>query len=212
MRAYHPSRQRPFPTVPTVVGKLPINLLRTALYPGRQEQVGNAVEAWQTYMAGAPIPVMLPQRLAFQQWKTTPSGAHRYWAGSAQGLMALSEQYYRKSGVPTRVATRILAQPQAPYYPIAAAGMHYGGAYPGAGSARVGAAQPVLLRQLSRYPTHDVLAGQSHIAAPFPRPDHFIETLQANAARASYQKIQRRNAAEQNARYALVARRGVTGR
>ena len=208
MRAYHPTRRRPFPTVPTAVGKLPINLLRTALYPGRQEMVGNAIEAWQHYMAGAPEPTLLPQRLAFQQWKTNPSGRARPWWGAAQGIMALGDQYHRQSGVPTRIATHIPSR--ALTYPMAQAGAAHGGAYPGVmPRAWAQTPQPTLLRQLPRRPTADVLAGQRNVAAPFPQPDRFIETYQARAARAVYQKVQRRNAAEAGARLAVVARRNV---
>lgn len=206
MRAYHPQRQRPYPTVPTAVGRLPINLLRTALYPGRQQMVGNAIEAWQSYMAGAPQPVLLPQRMAFQQWKTTPSQLRKYWASSAGAYMALSDQFYRKSGVPTRVATKLQAgHHHPPYQPMYQAGLDHGGAR----MPVPGRAAPVLLRSLPLQPTRDVLAGNNHIAAPFPQADRFIETHQARAARAVWNKIQRRNAAEASARYAVVERRGV---
>lgn len=211
MRAYHRSKSRPFATRPIAVQRLPINLMRTAIYPGRPGVVGNAIEAWQHYMAGAPEPTLLPQRLAFQQWKTNPNAFNRPWWGSAQSVMALSQEYHRQSGVPTRVATRVAASgPHPPTFTHAQAGMRYGGAYPGAGSARIGEQpQPVLLRQLPPQPTFDILAGQTNVAAPFPRPDLFIQTHQANAARAVFQKIQRRNAAEAGARLAVVERRGV---
>ncbi len=209
MRAYHPSKRRPFPTIPVQAQRLPINLLRTDIYPGRPEVVGNAVEAWQRYMAGQPMPTLLPQRMAFQQWKTTPSNQRKWWASSAQSYMALSGQYYRKSGVPTRVATRILAgHGHPPYYPMYQAGAQLGGAYPGHGSAGIPDVERVLTRSMPRHPTADVLAGQRHVAAPFPRPEQFIETLQARTARAVYQKIQRRNQAEQGARTAIATREG----
>ena len=205
MRAYHQSKRRPYPTVPSAVGRLPINLLRTALYPGRQAVVGNAAQAWQRYMAGAPQPTILPQSLAFQQWKTTPSGRRKYWASSAMSYMALSNQFQGQSGVPTRVA-RKLAPPPA-HFPHAAAGMHYGGA---SMPMPVGPALPVLQRGIPPRPTQRILAGQTNIAAPFPRPDAFIETLQARAAQTAYHKIQRRNAAERGARVAVATREGMT--
>jgi len=207
MRAYHPPRRRPFPTVPTAVAKLPINLQRTALYPGRPRVVGNAVEAWQHYMAGQPQPTLLPQGFALSKWKTTPSGRRRWWLAGPMSYMAVSNEYYQKSGVPTRIATRLIQRHHHPaYFPQTAAGLRYGGAQM---PVPVGPAEPVLMRAMPRRLTADLLAGQTHIPAPFPRPGAFIETVQARSARAVKRKIDRRNAAEAGARAAVAARQGV---
>lgn len=206
MRAYHPPTRRPFPTIPHAVERLPINLLRDSLYPGRQQAVADAIIAWQGYMAGQPQPTLLPQRMAFQQWKTTASQQRKSWLSSAGSYMALSDQFYRQSGVPTRVARTIRAahEPQhPPYRPAYQQAQQYNR------MPSFGTADPVLLRALAPKPTTEILAGRSHVAAPFPDADRFIATYEANSARAVARKVRARNDAERGVRLAIATREGM---
>ncbi len=205
MRAYHPPKRRPFPVLPTAVQKLPINLRRTALYPGRPEMVGEAIGDWQGYMGGEPQPTVLPQRLAFQQWKTTPDGARRHWLSSTSSVMGLHNAYEQKSGIPVELFAQLRAQhePQhPPYFPHYMAGAAYGGAQLPEQSR---AAAPVLERVLPYPPTRAVLEGQLNVPAPFPNPDQFVEAVMVSRTRGAWERVQRRNAAEAGVRNQLDA-------
>lgn len=93
---------------PAAVSRLPIDLLRTGLYPKDQARVSAAMATYYRHMGGAPMPTRLPQSMAFQQWKTDPDGKRRAWDHSLQSWHALMQQY--DHGVPTRVA-RVLPPP-----------------------------------------------------------------------------------------------------
>jgi hypothetical protein len=205
MRAYHPPKRRPFPVVPTPIGRLPINLQRSALYPGREGMVGEAIQAWQTYMDGAPEPVILPQRLAFQQWKTTPDGARRHWLSSTSSLMAVYNGHAMKSGIPVELFNRLRAQHEKqhpPYFPHYAAGAAYGGA---SLPEQPQYAAPVLERELPTRPTRSIFVGEDNVPAPFPHPSMFVESVLANDARRAHERVARRNQAEAGVRSQLDA-------
>lgn len=205
MRAYHPPKRRPFPVVPTPIGKLPINLQRSALYPGREAMVGDAIAAWQTYMGGAPEPVLLPQRLAFQQWKTTPDGARRHWLSSTTSVMAVYNGHEQKSGIPVELFAAVKAQHERqhpPYFPHYAAGAAYGGA---ALPPQDEHAAPVLERVLPTPQTRAIFVGEDNVPAPFPHPSMFVESVMATSTRRAFEKVQRRNQAEAGVRTQLDA-------
>lgn len=93
---------------PPAIHNLPINLLRQSNYPRRPGLVREAITQYDERMAGAPKPMILPQRMAFQAWKTTPGQVQRTWDSSAQSFVALNRQFVH--GVPSRVV-RYMAEP-----------------------------------------------------------------------------------------------------
>ncbi len=103
-----PPYKRPKPnpfTPPMAIRRLPFNLKRDALYPRQPKRAAQAAQAYFRYMAGAPMPHYLPQRMAFQQWKTTPAQQRRDWLSSAESWGTLMQQYTH--GVPNRVARKV---------------------------------------------------------------------------------------------------------
>ena len=114
---YKRPKPRPF-VPPRAIRRLPLNLQRDALYPRDPARAGAAVQEYYRYMAGAPMPHLLPQRMAFQQNKTNPEGQRRDWLSSAESWSALVNKYTH--GVPNRVARRVTAMPTCDIYAAAA--------------------------------------------------------------------------------------------
>lgn len=115
---YKRSKPNPFAT-PRAIQRLPLNLQRNALYPRDPERAAAAVQEYRRYMDGATMPQLLPQRMAFQQWKTSPDMVRRDWLSSAESFTRLTQDY--DHGVPTRVARRVEGVPRYDIFDAAAA-------------------------------------------------------------------------------------------
>jgi hypothetical protein len=109
---YKRPKHQPF-VPPRALRRLPFNLKRDSLYPRQPARAAAAVEQYYRYMAGAQMPALLPQRMAFQQNKTDPEGRRRSWLSSAESWSALVNGF--SSGVPNRVARKM---PSYPHYTL----------------------------------------------------------------------------------------------
>ena len=65
--------------VPQEIARLPFNLKRTALYPRNPQLTAEAIMQFQRNMAGDALPAYMPQRMAFQMWKTYNGEPRPWW-------------------------------------------------------------------------------------------------------------------------------------
>lgn len=113
MRFYTSGGYDPF--APQQIRETPFDLLRSHLYPRDPALVRQAVDA---ELSGKPLPIAyLPQRMAFQKWKTPP-----YQVAWGQGAVSAIEA--------TALAPNMIRglQPDVPLMPMGMAGQMHGGA------------------------------------------------------------------------------------
>lgn len=92
--------------VPQEIARLPFNLKRTALYPRNPQLTAEAIMQFQRNMAGDALPAYMPQRMAFQMWKTY-NGEPRPWWVSARSWHDMASQFTH--GVPSRLVHKLPA-------------------------------------------------------------------------------------------------------
>ena len=110
--------------IPENLRRLPFDLRRDALVTRNPKQVAAAMEAYREHLQGGrPLAKLLPQRMAFQQWKTSPNQERRDWSSSAESFMAVQSRY--RAGVPRRLTERI--PPAEHVYPVRTAAQARGG-------------------------------------------------------------------------------------
>lgn len=100
--------------VPPQISRLPLSLLRTALVTRQPDAAARGVVAFQRDMADdRDPPPMLPQRMAFQQWKTNlqQDGLNR---GGFRDPLSSAESFSRVSGALDNLQPRI--KQRAPVY------------------------------------------------------------------------------------------------
>ena len=197
---FHRPKGRPFATTPLPIARLPFNLKRDHLYPGRPAVVGRAIQDWQRHMDGEPMPVLLPQRMGFQQWKTGPDQVRRPWWSSAMSFMGVQARY--QSGVPNRVAR--LSRPQPTYDNVTAAYAHGGGAL----YAPATEAPPVIVRSASPKQNAMLAMGKTYAERQVPI-QAFIAAEGVVRARNARNTFEKKRRALESVRRTVVLKRNV---
>ncbi len=107
--AYTRRKHLPF-SPPVGIRRLPFNLKRDSLVTRRPDLVQAAFAAYQRHMSeNVPMPVLMPQPMAMQQWKTDPDGHRKDWYSSAVSWHALVSGYTH--GVPNTLARKLPRYP-----------------------------------------------------------------------------------------------------
>lgn len=118
---------------PAEISRLPVSLLRTALVTRDPAATAQGIVEYRERMAAGDEwepPLVLPQRVMFQQWKSDlqTDGAsrpeHKDWLRSAESIAAGA----RASGVPNSTVQRVKPAPYT--YEQALAARQYGGQFP----------------------------------------------------------------------------------
>jgi len=120
MPGYRPNQQQHTSQLPAEITNLPLNLRRTSLVTRQPYKVASGVLAFMQRMAGAPVPLALPQSFLTQQWKKNAGGSTRggYKAPlqSAKGLVRAMQH----SVLPQSTVRRLESRPV--HLPIGEAG------------------------------------------------------------------------------------------
>ena len=191
MRAYRPAKPVPFRVSPAFT-QLPLDLLRDSLVTRNPALASAAAADYLRYVSGqAKKPTMLPQRMAFQQWKTAPDMLRRPWWQSAMSWHEMDKGFTH--GVPNRVARKIPPPPA--YYPIevAAAARGAGMLYP------EGDYVPVVARPVRQNRATATMMGRA-----MPPEQAYIEQTQAMQLQAHHRRALRTAETIRSARSALV--------
>lgn len=195
MRSYDPRKMIPYPVEPTALKRLSWNLRRTALATRNPPVRNQAVLDYFGFMGGQPMPTYLPQRMAFQQWKTDPDSVRRNWFSSTQAYLSMVNNF--KGGVPTRVA-RVLPKPLM-YHEALAAKMRGGAVLPPPPNY---APVPVILRRLHAQ-------SDSGLGVEEPPPGAFAHTAEAVTAARHLSRAAQKQRALAEALGAAAHKRGL---
>ncbi len=195
MRSYHRPKSHPFRAAFGFTA-LPLNLRRDSLITRNPELAAAAAAEYLRYMAGKPRPTLLPQRMAFQQWKTGPDTVRRPWWSSTMSWYEMQKGFTH--GVPNRVARKI--PPPLTYDMVAAARDR--------GADLIYSEDTNYVPVVARPVRQDRETGR-FLGRDAPPPAAMAQQVEALKVRSAHEAMLRRNHALGLARRALVARRGL---